>query len=58
MVCFYRSIIKQWGRKILRLPNKDVPVINAENACFSLRSLLVRRKILRLYLVTSIISRW
>ena len=34
IACFYRSIIKQWGRKILRLPSKDVPVISAKNACF------------------------
>ena len=34
IACFYRSIIKQWRRKILRLPNNDVPVISAENACF------------------------
>ncbi len=34
IACFYRSIIKQWRRKILRLPNKDVPVISAKNACF------------------------
>ena len=52
ITCFYRSIIKQWGRKILRLPNNDVPVISAKNACFFVAFLACETQDLRLYLVS------